>query len=358
MQALYLKSMLAMKTTEPKGKAKGGIARAVSLTGERKSEIAKKAALARWRGLVLKATHGSPDHPLKIGTIEIPCYVLEDGTRVLSLRGLTAGVGMSVGGSRTIGGEARIVDFLISLEKKGLDVKELTACLKKPIEFQPKGGGRSAFGYNATILADFCDAVLAAREKGLLTDRQLNIASQCEILVRGFARVGIIALVDEATGFQREREKDALAKILEAFVAKELQPWVKTFPSDYYEQLFRLRGLEYSADSVKRPQYFGCLTNDIVYKRIAPGVLDELKRVTEKSESGRPKQKLFQRLTNNVGYPKLREHLGAVVATMQLSDDYKDFIGKLDRIRPKFKELNQMQLPLIYEQDKDDGKGL
>jgi hypothetical protein len=39
-------------------------------------------------------------------------------------------------------------------------------------------------------------------------------------LLRGFARVGIIALVDEATGFQRDRTKDALSKILEAYIAK------------------------------------------------------------------------------------------------------------------------------------------
>ena len=187
--------------------------------------------------------------------------------------------------------------------------------------------------------------------------QQLHIAERCEILVRGFARVGIIALVDEATGYEKDRIAGSLARILEVFIAKELQPWVKTFPSEYYEQLFRLRGLAYSSDSVKRPQYFGVLTNDIVYKRLAPGVLDELKRVKE--EAGRPRDKLFQRLTENVGYPKLREHLGAVVATMQLSDSYKDFKGKLDRIRPKFPGIGEtMSLRFTYEDESDDGKGI
>jgi P63C domain len=150
-------------------------------------------------------------------------------------------------------------------------------------------------------------------------------------LVRGFARVGIIALVDEATGFQRDRTRDALARILEAFVAKELQPWVETFPDDYYAQLFRLRGLEYRTDSVKRPQYFGTLTNDVVYKRLAPGVLTELKKVIPKNEAGRRKAALSQALTRNVGYPKLREHLGAVVAYMTMSRDY----SALNRSRSK-----------------------
>src|SRR5208283_382525 len=158
----------------------------------------------------------------------------------------------------------------------------------------------------------------------------------CDILVRGLAQVGIIALVDEATGYQRDRAADALAKILEAFIAKELQPWVKTFPSDYYEQLFRLRGLQYPTFTVQRPQYFGCLTNNIVYKRLAPGVLAELKKVVPRNEDGRPTAKYFQKLTTNVGYPKLREHLGGVVAIMKLSADYSDFMVKLNKLYPPY----------------------
>ena len=65
----------------------------------------------------------------------------------------------------------------------------------------------------------------------MLQKQQEHVAKQAEILVRGFARIGIIALVDEATGYQRDREKDALAKILQAWVAKEIQAWVQTFPS-------------------------------------------------------------------------------------------------------------------------------
>jgi hypothetical protein len=175
-------------------------------------------------------------------------------------------------------------------------------------------------------------------------------------LLRGFARVGIIALVDEATGFQRDRTKDALSKILEAYIAKELQPWVKTFPDEYYAQLFRLRGLEYSTSSVKRPQYFGYLTTDIVYERLAPGVLKELKKVIPKGKTGRRIAALSQALTCNIGYPKLREHLGAVIAYMTLSRDYFDFKDKLDRFRPKY---GQILLPFDYEPDTaDDGKGL
>ena len=135
-----------------------------------------------------------------------------------------------------------------------------------------------------------------------------------------------------------------------------MQPWVKTFPNEYYSQLFRLRGLDYSTDSVKRPQYFGTLTNDIVYKRLAPGVLNELKKVIPKTESGRRKGALSQGLTRNIGYPKLREHLGAVIAYMTMSKDYLDFVDKLDQFRPRYGE--QYKLPFDYYPDQDDGKGL
>lgn len=107
---------------------------------------------------------------------------------------------------------------------------------------------------------------------------------------------------------------------------------------------------------MKRPQYFGTLTNDIVYKRLAPGVLTELKKVIPKNESGRRKAALWQALTRNIGYPKLREHLGAVTAYMSMSKDYPDFIEKLDRFRPRYSE--QYRLPFDYEPEKDDGKGL
>ena len=341
--------------TKASGKSKGGVARAKALSSEERKAISRKGALARWSGTTMRATHGSTDHPLTIGDIQLPCYVLEDETRVLSQRGLQVGIGMSTGGARS--GEHRMAQFVDSLGEKGVDIKDLSARLRDPIKFiMPHGG--MAYGYEATILADVCDVILAARKQGAAVPP--HIADKCEMLVRGFARVGIIALVDEATGFQKDRARDALARILEAFVAQELQPWVKTFPGEFYQELFRLRGLPYEIGSVKRPQYFGCLTNDIVYKRLAPGVLEELKRIAEKSGDGRPKSRYFQHLTLNHGYPKLREHLGAVVATMQLSDDYKDFIGKLDRIRPRCVEIGEtFPLPLgNYEQDQDSGKGI
>jgi hypothetical protein len=226
----------------------------------------------------------------------------------------------------------------------------------RPIAFRPPTGGRAS-GYNAELLPLVCEIYLQARDADALQYQQRPAAKQAEILVRGLASVGIIALVDEATGYQALRAKNALAEILEAFIAKELRAWVQTFPDDYYRELFRLRELDYPTDTVKRPQYFGHLTNDIVYKRLAPGVLDELKKVTPRDEHGRRRHKYFQRLTSNVGYPKLREHLGSVVTLMKLSRDWGDFSRKLDQIHPRVGDTIPLPIEDVYATS-DNGKGL
>lgn len=333
-----------------KGRSAGGEARARALTPERRREIAAKGAAAKRELATLPcATHGSEDHPLSIGDVKIPCYVLEDGRRILTRQGLQVGIGMSASGAIKAG-EHRLALFAAGLaERAGSKdpaladrCAQLATQLSSPIRFRSPNGSQVWLGYEATMLADLCDVILAARVGEHLTHLQDHIAKQAEVLVRGFARVGIIALVDEATGYQRARAKDALAKILEAWVAKELQPYVKTFPTDFYEHLFRLRGLPYPPEKQNyRPQYFGVLTNDIVYQRLAPGLLDELKKQAAKDEK---KAHLHRRLTEQVGHPRLKEHLASVTTIMKLSAAYPDFIIKMNQIHPRFGDTYALQL--------------
>lgn len=185
------------------GASKGGLARSASLTDEQKSEIASKAAKARWGEKLPEVTHGDPGHPLKIGDIEIPCYVLSDGTRVLHQRGMVDALGMARGSSGGTGGD-RLAKFVAGDRLKDYVSQDLLSVTASPKKFKVPGG-HQAYGYEATVLSDICEAVLAARKAGKLQSQQMHIADQCEMLLRGFARVGIIALVDEATGFQYDR---------------------------------------------------------------------------------------------------------------------------------------------------------
>lgn len=333
------------KTTES-APALGGRARAKKLTKEARSDIARGAALVRWGTGPVLATHGSADRPLRIGGIEIPCYILADGRRVLSQSGLLAGIGMSVGGGR--GGERKLVSFLEQVQKKGIDVKGLIASVNSPIHFIPPRGGNPAYGYEATILPDLCAVLIDAGRQRKLHARLEHLPQRCGVLQHGFATVGIVALVDEATGYQDVRARDALAEILEKFVAKEIRPWVKTFPSNFYQEIFRLNGWKYE-ENCGRPMVIANYTTNIVYKRLAPGVWAELKRVAPKNDKGRPKAKLFQSLTDDVGHPRLREHLAAVTMLMKYSPTWLVFQDRLDREFPQWGKTMPLPFPDNYE---------
>ncbi|MBY0508832.1 MAG: P63C domain-containing protein [Rhodospirillaceae bacterium] len=330
----------------PSGRAAGGHARMSSMTPDERRAQAKSAAAARWSGAIKTATH---DGVLKIGDAEIPCAVLEDGTRLLTQAGFLGALGRS---TKPKGRSQQVADGLPPF----LNTKSLTPLITQeiidttvPVLFKTTTGAK-ALGYRAELLPKVCNLFLSARDAGLLTTQQQDVAIKSDILIRGLAQVGIVALVDEATGYQKDRAADALSQILEAFIAKELQPWVKTFPPEFYEQMFRLRGLPFPSVSVKRPQYFGLLTNNIIYDRLAPGVLNELKRAVPRNEDGRPKAKYFQNLTANFGYSKLKEHIGAVVALMKISSTWDGFLSLLNKHYTKYGDT----IPLPF----DDGRGL
>lgn len=324
--------------------AKGGKARAEALPPERRKEIARAAAAARWAQgePVLRATHGSDDQPLRIGDIAIPCYVLEDGTRVLSQRGVIGSLGMRYG-SR-VGGADRLTSFLRGKGIFPYVSSDLMMLIEKPIKFAHSGGGKLAFGYPATILADMCDAVLAARKAGVLQKQQMHIAEQAEILVRGFARVGIIALVDEATGYQEVRDRKTLEEILNKYLSEELRKWTPTFPTEYFQQIFRLKGWSAPKLPTARPGVMAHYTNDIVYARLAPGVLQELQRLNPTVSPGRRKHKHFQHLTADHGHPKLKEHLAEVVTLMKAAVTWPEFRRLLDRVKPKVNAPGELPL--------------
>ncbi|MCX5646752.1 MAG: P63C domain-containing protein [Phycisphaerae bacterium] len=331
------------------GASKGGKARAESLRPEERSEIARRAVNVRWqrvgKGKTLpKATHEGPLHiKSPTGELTIDCAVLDDGTRVLSERAFSRALNAVRGGSqyRKRGRLEAGGDLPIYLAVKELNPhidNDLRLAASKPIVYLTKSSGTPANGIDAKLIPVVCNVWLKARDAGGLSDRQKQVAAQADILMRGLATVGIIALVDEATGYQEDREKDALAKILEAFVAKELRPWVYTFPVDYYREMYRLRGLQYPPTKANRmPRYFGILTNDVVYARLAPGVLEELRRLTERDNKGRLKTHLHRRLTEDVGHPKLLTHLGSVTALMKVvaAGDWDGYIKLLDQHYPR-----------------------
>lgn len=301
------------------------------MTKAERSESARLAAEARWsKGDMPGVICGSPDQPLRLGSIEVAAYVLDDERRVIVQRGVMTALDMSQGTAGRGDGD-RLSRFLATKSLSPFVSSELRDVITAPIRF--KTGGTTAYGYEATILADICDVVLQARKEGTLHYQQEHIADQCEMLLRAFAKVGIVALVDEATGYQYVRQRDALDRLLEEFLSEELRRWVKTFPGSYFRELCRLRGVQFRPD-MRLPPYFGHLTNDIVYKRLHPRVLTALQEKTGRNESGNRPNKLHQYLSEDVGHPKLLQHLGLVIGLMRISSNYKQFKAHLDTAAP------------------------
>lgn len=269
---------------------------------------------------------------LDIGGILIKCAVLNDGTRVLTRSDFIKAIGRTgkAKGGRAYDEGFKTPVFLTANNLKPFIPNDLDED-SKPILFKYKDNEH--IGYKAELLPKVCSIFLDAEKE--LKDSQVHIAQKCKILLKGFALVGINALVDEATGFQDVRDRMALQKILEKYLSDEKLAWAKKFPNEFYEQLFRLRGWQWKGMSVNRPQYVGRLTNDVVYERLAPGVLEELKKRTPKDKKGNTKFRMHQWLTDDFGNPKLVQHLYAVVALMKASNNWDQFKRSLERAFPK-----------------------
>jgi hypothetical protein len=286
----------------------------------------------------LRATHKGILH---IANVDLRCFVLEDQRRVISGRSLTEAIGMRGRGQ----GASRIPTHPAL---KGFIGADLALAIENPIQF--KSGGLPTTGFEATILLQICDAILNARDAGALkTEQEQRYAKAADTLMRAFATIGIIALVDEATGYQAEREKDELQKMLAAYVAPEFLPWTRRFPPEFYEQMFRLLGWQYRPLSLKRPRLVGKLTSQLVYEKLPKGLLDDLRRKNPADETGRRKRKHHRFLTNDIGNPHLEKHLAVVTTLMRISPNWRVFMAHFSRAFPS--EVEQMNFEFEGEEE-------
>lgn len=311
------------------GRAKGGKALAAKRTPEERKLASMKAIAAKKELASLpEISYGSPDTPLCIGDVKLECYVLDDDEKTRIITTSAIGVGLGFHPDKAA---ARLVNLMVGERVKSFINSELSNRLENPIRFKYSANGVLGYAYPATILADICDAILAARKEGTLQPQQQHIASQAEILIRGFARVGIIALIDEVTGFQRDRKRDALAAILEKHVSKDMRPWLKTFQLDFFEELCRVWGYPMPEKPGAYPPVFAHVIRNIVYDRLAPGVRAQLQEIKKKRGG-----KMHQWLTANAGYNNLTRHLGELTMLLRMTPDSGKelFLENLDKFKP------------------------
>jgi len=266
---------------------------------------------------------------IELGDNTIPCYVLGDGTRVLSTRSMQFALKIVENAEEQ--SSVFLKQFLGRKSLQALEIQGKTIGLIEPIECYQ--GNQKISGYEATTLANICDLMLELRNRNaLLTKRQKIVADQCEILMRGFARVGIIALIDEATGYQYDRERFELQKILAAYVSEEILKWQLTFTDEFYKEIFRLWGLPFTPKNIRnKPSFVGKLTVKYIYDKLPKGVFEKIKENTPKSKRGNYKYKLHQSLTPDVGREHLKKQLHEVTALMSISESKEQFNALFDK---------------------------
>lgn len=328
--------------------AKGGEARAKALSKSRRSEIAQMAAEARWSAnLPLADFEGT----FNIGGTELSAAVLRDETRIITQATFLRALGRSrspKAGTGVLSTVDQLPFFLQADVLKPFITDELIASTK-PIFYRTRKGGKGV-GYNALAIKKVAEVYLQFRDVSLRTtgkvpERYERMIAASDALIRGLAEIGIVALVDEATGFQEVRQKHALQEILDAFLLKELAAWAKRFPDDFYKEIYRLRGWEWRGRKFNPPQAVAGYTTDFVYERLAPGIREELERRMPKADDGKKKGRLHQLLTEDIGHPALAQHLHAVITLMKASKNWNQFKLMLDTALPK--RGTTLQLPFV-----------
>jgi hypothetical protein len=320
------------------GAGKGGRARANVLTQEERQDIARQAVRARWakagklktvredtqdeQSPTRRPATTEPEMPyslfrgdLQIADVTFECHVLSDRRRVLTQREVVR----ALSGGRVSGNLTRYLERNPLYQPDMLHGRTVQFCV-------PGGVQQLATGYDAELLVEICELYLDARTQKLLQPTQQRLADMAETVVRACAKVGIIALVDEATGYQQVREKRALQLKLEAFIAEDLQEWARMFPEEFWYQLARLEGVRYSPRS--RPLRWGKYVMAFVYDSIDPDVGKELRKINPNPHH----RKNHHQWLKEFGREKVNNQIQQVIAIMKLCDDMDEFKRKFDKV--------------------------
>lgn len=338
------------KSHEERG-SKGGQVRAGNLTPERRSEIARTAALAKHSQDIPRAV---ADGIIDFAGRSIACAVLETRLRVLTQETMLvtlgrAGKAKGGKGSRQMLRVGGLPPFLAAENLLPFVSDELGRAAT-PVVFRTQRGAK-AYGYDAKLLPLVCEVYLKARDAHLqafrdaqangtefrpvLLPNQERLVLTCDLLMRAMAREHIVTLVDRATGYQDQAlREEILAQILLDYIAPDLRKWTERFPNEFFRQIYRIHGWAWVAGNRRRPQYVGKFINSHIYEMLPPGVLAELKNLNPVTQSG---HRAFQhhRLLTDTGNIHLDRQITSTITIMALSEDKADFKSKFWKLHAK-----------------------
>lgn len=297
-----------------------------------------------------KATH---EGILPIGKRELTCAVLDDGTRVLTQSAVFEAFGRPRRGKSAENSRAdQVPSFMDANNLQPFVTKALMERINL-IDYKAING-QSRSGYDARILRNLCKLYIDANDAGALVSSQIKLVAVAKEILYALSEVGITALVDEATGYQYERERDELQRVLRSYVSDDLLPWQKRFPDEFYKNIFRLNGWDYTQRGIKkRPGVIGKWTLELVYNQLPYGVIDELKRLTPKDDSGKFSARLHQSLTHDIGHPHLTNQINQVIGMMKGCDTWSEFQTMFNKSLIREAE-SKMISDIDHQEDADD----
>lgn len=331
-------------------RAHGGRARMQRLSPEERKALASAAARKRWsqervaaRSPQESISKGESSIPaaiawgtLQVGQAKLPCYVLgnEARDRVFSLKGVVVGLIETEGGQ--LAEYIKVSSLKPFLPNDLVPAENDTIPALMRFDTGGKGPFRYALGLRVEKFMDLCAAYSLAAERTQLTTRQAKIAANANEFLRACAKVGIVALVDEATGYQERRPEDELQFKLNLYLADFMRKWEKTFPDELWEHFGRLTG--WARPSHQRPKYWGKLVMELVYKYLDSDVAQWLQENAPKPRHG---QNYHLWLTSQYGLQRLVEHIWKLIGVASTCNT-------MDDLRYKMKELYGNREPFQY----------
>jgi hypothetical protein len=291
-----------------------------------------------------RATH---DGTLRIGDVELPCAVLDNGMRVFVRSALsTALIGYKprrTAARQEVG--VQVPDFLAQKNLSAFVSKHLRSEYR-PIKFVGKTG-RVEDGLPAAILPVICRVFIDAGLEGVLRGGQQRTFAKCQRLAAALMDVGAEALVDEVTEFQKVRSPHHLQNLLDVLLQDEPLPWQKRFPDSFWFHIYRLRGWNWHGMAVNRPQVCAHYVCDFIYERMDESLLPALMERAERDEKGNLLNNLHQFLTERVGQVALANHLDKVIMIMKASPTWDYFVQQMNAMLPRKGHTLEMFAPQL-----------
>jgi len=281
--------------------------------------------IARWPGI------------LPIGDRELPVYVLDDESRVISRTGAS---GLLAG--RPVGG--KLESYLSTV---AIRPYLPTDVMDNMIEFTLPGvTNKTVLGITAETFLEICRAYARARDDGALTtSTQRDIGVRAGMFLAACAKTGLIALIDEVTGHQYDRAEDALRLKLNLYLEQEMRKWEKTFPDDLWKEFGRLTN--WKGTLHERPKYWGKLVMELVYDYLDPDVADWLRKNNPQPQKGR---NYHQWLSSQYGLKKLVEHLWMLIGMASACHSITELKQKMGEKFGRVPIQYTMYLPPIREE--------